>query len=122
MKTCITNIQILAVIIAAFVLNACDIGKIQDSVDDFTVVVELQEISTYGSIQVLDAATGELITGNLSVSFIDEENLIIDAYSKSLSEVVVSNGFVNFGIKNEFGPTEDQPVSVGVLVERDGYI
>ena len=113
-------------VISLAAIQACDFTNLQNAVDDFKVVVELEPVNTYGTIQILDAVTEELVTGQVKVTFLNEdgdpeEHLVIDSYSTSLSEVTVTNGFVNFGIRNEFVPTEEEPIIVTVLIEREGY-
>jgi hypothetical protein len=120
------KVMISCAIISMIFINACDFAKLKDAVDDFKVVVELEPVNTYGVIQILDANTEELVTGQVKVTFLDEngdpdEHTIIDSYSTAMSKVTVRNGFVNFGIRNEIVPTEENPAIITVLIEREGY-
>ncbi|MCH8496740.1 MAG: hypothetical protein LAT57_14065 [Balneolales bacterium] len=126
MKLFKQSLSIFCFGICLLAIQACDVTKLQDAVDDFKLVVELEPVNTYGTIQVLDAVTEDLVTGDVRVTFLNEEGTpeqhrIIDSYSSRLSEVTVNNGFVNFGIRNELVPSEDEPIEVVVLIERDGY-
>lgn len=113
-------------LVSIVLFNACDFNKLKDAIDDFKVVVELEPIETSAVVQLLDATTDDLVTGQVKVTFLDEngepdDNTFIDSYSMAISEVTVTNGFVNFGIRNEIVPTEDNPILVTLLIEKEGY-
>jgi hypothetical protein len=101
---------------------SCDISILQDALDDFVPVIALEPITTTGVIQLIDAATGELVTAQTTVSFTQPNGgQVIDMYSDPMSSVTSSNGFVNFGISNNLVPSATNGVSVLMTFSAAGY-
>lgn len=101
---------------------SCDLSVLKDAIDNFVPVIALEPITTTGVIQLIDAATGELISVPTTVSFSQPNGgQVIDMYSDPMSSISISNGFVNFGISNNLIPSESNSISVLMTFTAAGY-
>lgn len=110
---------------AMFLINimACDITGLQDSIDNFALVIALEEINTGSSILFTDATTGELINTTVNVSFEGQNGSdVIDMFSDPITEVEVEESIVVFGIDNSVIPTIENPATIKLRLEADGYL
>jgi hypothetical protein len=102
---------------------SCDLAVLEDAIDNFAPVIALEAINTTGVVQIQDAATGELLTGRVEVTFTPPSGgQIIDIYSDPITNVAVTNGFVNFGISNNIVPSDNSPASVSLTFSANGYL
>ncbi|MEX2401647.1 MAG: hypothetical protein WD423_12810, partial [Rhodothermales bacterium] len=114
--------SLAGVVLVAFLLAGCDLSGLDKAADDFDLIIELEEINTTVSAQVLDYETLESIPGAV-LSFTGQNaGVIIDVYSDPITDIRASGGVVTFGIQNSVLPTENSPVEFGLSVEADGYL
>jgi len=115
-------------IIAAFTLlltsfMGCDTTGLQDSIDNFALVIGLEPINTGSTVLLTDAKTGELINATVTVTFAGENGTdVIDMYSDPIADVEVKDGILNFAISNLVEPTDASPATVKLRLEADGYL
>lgn len=103
--------------------SACDTTGLEDALEGFNVVVELEDINTSGALLLQDAVTKELITTPLSVSFIGEySDAVIDMYSDPFSTAEINGGVLNFGLDNSVVPTPSNPITLTVTLSASGYV
>lgn len=101
---------------------ACDTSGLQDSIDNFGLVIGLDEINTGATVLVTDAVTGELINAKISVTFDGQNGSdVIDMYSDPVSEDEISSGILNFAIANSVVPTTANPAIVKLHMQAPGY-
>ena len=102
---------------------ACDTTGIEDAIDNFALVIELKPINTNVTVQLLDAATGELIDNNLDVTFSGPDGgQVVNFYSDPMGDRVVKNGILNFGIANARVPSPGSPVQVTVEAGASAFL
>lgn len=103
-------------------LLGCDTTGLQNSIDDFGLVIGLEPINTGATVLVTDAVTGELIDATISINF-DGQNGpdVIDMYSDPVSEDETSSGILNFAIANTIVPTNASPAKVQLRMQAPGY-
>ena len=119
MKSKITT----AILLASFVIySGCDTEPISDAIDDFTLVVSLDEINTGMSMIVYDYQTNELIDQNVSIEF-DEESAehTVDLLSDPIKSDEFTGGIYNVGISNEVMPTTEEPLNITMTINTQGY-
>lgn len=116
------------IIITLFVMlglfaTSCDINPLKDAVDDFNLVIELEPINTSGAVMLYDAATGQVIRDEVTVTFepLSNDVRVIDFYSDPYETATIKNGVAIFGIGNEYEPNPDQPARVRVRYSAPGY-
>ena len=101
----------------------CDTTGLQDSIDNFALVIGLEPINTGSTVLLTDAETGELINATVTVTFAGENGTdVIDMYSDPIADVEVKDGILNFAISNSVEPTDASPATVKLRLEADGYI
>ncbi|MDR9417390.1 hypothetical protein [Gracilimonas sp.] len=109
--------------VLAVSLNSCDFSGLTDAADDFGVLVELEPINTSVTVQLIDAATGEFISNNVTANFGGENSSdIIDIYSDPISQREVGDGILNFGIDNSVAPSESNPAQIQLRLQANGYL
>ena len=103
--------------------SACDTTGLEDALEDFNVVVELPPIDVYSSLLFVDAATGEIITDEITVTFdgVEAEN-IIDYTSKPTTQFKTRNGSIAFGLRTENAPSAENPIGVNFHVSGNNYL
>lgn len=113
------------VFVAAVVLlftTSCDFNAASDAVDDFDVIVEVPPLTTVVSLQALNASNGEPITRDVRVTFEGPDAAeVIDVYSDPLSEIVLRDGFGNFGVDSTRNPAPENPVQLTLRVRAQGF-
>lgn len=120
------KIRTRALVIAAALLvsiTGCDTTGLEDSIDNFALVIGLDPINTGSTVLLTDAETGELINATVTVTF-DGENGddVIDMYSDPIADVEINDGILNFAISNDVVPTSSSPAQVKLRLEADGYL
>lgn len=118
--------RISALILGAVVLVGtlgCDISGLQDSIDNFGLVIGLEEINTGATVLVTDAKTGELINPDITVTFGGQNgDDVIDMYSDPITEDEIDGGILNFAISNTVVPSAGSPAKVTLNLSAKGYI
>jgi len=110
-------------LIFVLVWSGCDFDPITNAVDDFNIVVELEDINTGFSIGVFDYETKEILDRDVTITFDSVSALqTIDIFSDPLPEETFDGGFINVGIRNEVIPTQDEPFFVNATIEVNGYL
>lgn len=101
----------------------CNTDPLQTAVDDFALVVGLEDINSGLSIAVYDIDTGELIEDDVTIVF-DEQTAAntIDIFSDPVDSTDFGGGFYNVGIRNEVVPTADDPFELTMTIRSDGYL
>ena len=106
----------------AFLTCGCDVDGALDAVEDFKIVIALEPVETVVAGRLLDAATGELIAGEATLTFAGADGgAVIDLYSDPLPRQEVRGGVASFGIRNELAPTAADPVQLVVQAAAPGY-
>lgn len=112
-----------SLVVLAIVIASCDFGPINNAVDDFAIVVGLEEINTGVSFVIYDKDTGDLITSNVTIDFAEGTAAnTIDIFSDPVDEIEFGGGFINIGIRNEIVPTETEPFEINMTVRAEGYL
>lgn len=113
----------LAVLAAGLLVAACDFSGVSDSIDDFDLVIGLDEINTVVAGQMLDARTGELVEQEVELTFSGEDaDAIIDLYSDPMTEQSVEGGLTSFGLVESADPSGSDPVTFTVTATASGYL
>lgn len=109
-------------VVLLVLLSSCDFNKVSDAADDFRLIIGLEPIHTTPSVLITDATTGDLISGNVTITFAGQNGAdVIDIYSDPISQDKVSDGILNFGIDNSLAPSESSPVKIQLILEANGY-
>jgi|GEM_PF-2766523 len=107
----------------ALVWSGCDFDPITSAVDDFNIVVELEDINTGFSLGVFDSETKAILDQNVSIKFDSLSALrTIDIFSDPISEEIFDGGFISVGLRNEFDPSSESPITIGGTIRVDGYL
>jgi hypothetical protein len=125
MRTTSTNrVRLGAVALCALLFTAgCDFNAAQEAFDNLAIILELDEIETTASGQLLDARTGELINARATVSFAGPNAAdVVDTFNDPIDFMEASGGLASFGLRNDLTPTEASPADLTVLVEAPGYL
>lgn len=105
-----------------FVVIGCDITSVQDAIDDFDLIIQLEPIDTYVIGQVIDAQTEELIEKEVTVEISGPDaGSIVDFYSDPVTHLNVRGGMLTLGIRAGATPASGAPVDVMLHVSADGY-
>jgi hypothetical protein len=114
---------LLATIAILLGTTACDTTGIEDALEDINVVVELPPIEVYSSLLFIDAATGNIITDQITVTFEGDQNpSVIDYTSKPITSLTTNNGSAAFGINSNAAPTLEEPIELQFAVNSDNYM
>lgn len=114
---------LLATIAILLTTTACDTTGIEDALEDFNVVVELPPIEVYSSLLFVDAATGNIITDQITVRFEGDQNpSVIDYTSKPITSLTTNNGSAAFGVNSPTSPTLEEPIQLQFTVNSDNYM
>ena len=103
---------------------ACDFAGLNEAIDGFKVIVGLEEISTPVSVKFVDAATGELVTSQVELSFSGADgDAVVDLFNDPITsgKATYTGGVGSFGIANDLTPTETNPVSIRLTARAQGY-
>lgn len=112
----------LGLCLLAVAVTGCDLEPLNNAIDDFGIVVQLEPINTTVSGMLVDAASGELITREATLRFSGRDaGTVVDLYSDQLSEQRIRGGLTSFGIANSAEPSADAPVQFTVSAQVDGY-
>ncbi|SMO80570.1 hypothetical protein SAMN06265219_11133 [Gracilimonas mengyeensis] len=104
-------------------VSACDFSALSDAADDFVVLIGLEPINTYATVQITDAASGELVDADVTASFTGQNGEdVIDMYSDPIQSQNVEEGILGFGINNGITPSEGAPAEVQVWFRAKGYL
>lgn len=110
-------------LIFVLVWSGCDFDPITNAVDDFNIVVELEDINTGFSIGVFDSETKAIIERDVTITFDSVTALnMIDIFSDPISGDTFDGGFFGAGVRNEVIPTTDDPFQVTAILRADGYL
>ena len=111
-----------AMVLAIFTLS-CNTDPLKNAIDDFAIVVELEEINTGVGLAIYDKETGNLITQEVTVEF-DEASTehTITIFSDPLIKESFTGGVLNVGIRNESMETMEEPLLLNARVSSNGYL
>jgi hypothetical protein len=111
------------ILLLSFGAVACDVSGLTDAIDDFKIIIGLEDIDTNATLQVVDAASGELIMEEVTVRFGGRNGGdVVDLYSDPQTELTMENGLATFGLKNSVSPTPSNPASVTLMISGEGYL
>lgn len=109
--------------ISIILLAGCDIDPLTDAINDFNIVVELEDINTGFSVGVFDYETKAIIDSDVTITFDSLTALhTVDIFSTPLPQKTFDGGFINVGIQNDQIPTGDNPFYVSGILSADGYL
>lgn len=110
-------------VLTLLLFMGCNTDPLQTAVDDFALVVGLEDITTGVSFAIYDKDTGELIDDDVTIVF-DQETAMntIDIFSDPVDSSDFDGGFYNVGIRNEVVPTNDTPFTLSMTIKADGYL
>ncbi|HET6566327.1 MAG TPA: hypothetical protein VFG50_00070 [Rhodothermales bacterium] len=121
-KTLSLLVSVCAFCTVSTLTTGCDFTEAQGSFDDLDVIIEMEPVNTFAVGQVIDASTGELIGGDVQITFGGpDQGTLVDAYSDPLTEATAEQGFFSFGVQNAVTPSEGDPVQVVVNATAPGY-
>lgn len=107
----------------AIVISSCDTDKLENAVDDFSVIVGLEPINTSAVLMIRDASTGELINDQVNLSFKATNPAdLIDMFSDPLASAQTDKGLFTFGIANYLEPDPDNIFAFELNIESEGYL
>ena len=120
------NLSTRAAQIAAFAtllsLTACDFAGLNDSVDNFKLVVGLEEIQTPIAVKVMDASTGQLVDERVDLTFTGPDgDAIVDLFNDPIDRADFAGGVGTFGLSNDVRPSDDAPALIRVQASAPGY-
>jgi len=114
---------LLLILIAFFAVTSCDLTKIEDAVDNFSIVIGLEPINTSATVVITDAVTGELVNAKVETVFSGANGSdVIDMYSDPIQQAEVDNGVLNFGLSNDVEADENNPATVSLRMSAPGYL
>lgn len=92
---------------------SCDTQPLQDAIDDFGVLIGLEPINTGAGVLLVDAATGEFVNGSFTATLSGPNaSDVVDMFSDPIVELSSETGVLNFGIRNEVVPSQENPATV----------
>ncbi|MGB3543881.1 hypothetical protein [Rubrivirga sp.] len=107
----------------AFSLSACDLAAVESAVDDFNIILGIESPSTVVGGVVVDAATGNLVEGVVSITFTPSvAGAVVDGFGDPVEGADIEGGAFTFAISDASMPRQTAPVHVAVSVEADGYL
>lgn len=109
----------------SLIIVGCDVSNLADDIEDaLEVRVSLPGTEVDLVVQVLDAATGELIEAPVNVRLEGEDAaLIIDPlFFEPVQSTTTEVGVVNLAVATESVPSEADPLRVNVVVSSSGYV
>ncbi|MDA1028463.1 MAG: hypothetical protein O3B41_05345 [Bacteroidetes bacterium] len=110
------------VLVSITALAGCDFQAVQDALDDFNVIVALEEVHTTVSVKFIDAASDSFVDIPITMKFDgNQTGQIIDTFSDPLTEARVKGGLGSFGIRNSVVPSGGNPVSIFITGSASGY-
>ncbi|NNE71653.1 MAG: hypothetical protein HKN29_15000 [Rhodothermales bacterium] len=107
-------------LLIATALVGCDFDAAKDAFEEFDLIIELEPINTVVNGIVVNNATGNLVSAELTFSG-PGASMLIDAYSDPITDLDAESGVVTFGIQNAVVPSEGNPVGLTVTARADGY-
>lgn len=108
---------------ALFFTAGCDFNAAQEAFDNLAIVLELDDIETTASGQIVDAATGELLEGTATLSFSGPNGgNIVDFYNDRVSSLKTRGGLISFGLENDLTPSPSAPAEFTVTATAEGYL
>lgn len=114
--------RVFVLLLLPLLVVACDFSGVDDAANDFKLIIGLEPIETSASGKILDAATNELITDDVTITFKGQDAAsVIDLYSEPIDRQNVRGGLSSFGIQNERSPSPNDPVYLNVIADADGY-
>lgn len=100
----------------------CDFNAAQDVLDEFDIIITLDEIDTVVSASLVDAETGNYVSSRAAVWFMgDDADTVVDMFSDPITGQQVEGGLTSFGIANGVVPSESNPVQLRVVAMANGY-
>jgi surface antigen len=106
----------------ALTVSACDFNSVVDAVDRFDLIIQLEEIESFGVGQVVDARTGELIDADFDVQILGRDRAhVVDFYGDRLESIRARRGMFTFGVQPGISPREDSPVQFALVIDAPGY-
>lgn len=119
-----TPLRFFSLIVIAGLVNSCNLTPLEDAIDNFAIVIELPEIETELSFQIIDATTKELIEQPVEVMFFggpSGDNTVIDMYSDEITDFSTNTGFMNVGLENGTSISASSPLLMGIKLTASGY-
>ncbi len=104
-----------------FIISSCDM---KSPVENVKVIFNSRPISTVISGNIVDAATGEPIQGQIVYLTIEgaNKNDIADLTGTSKTEFNTNVGFVDFALTESVTPSETSPVKIVIVARCDGFM
>ena len=120
-KTFLAGCVALTIFTTSF-FAGCDFQAVQDAIDEFNVIVALEDINTTVSVKFIDSVQDSFIESEVLMRFEGNNKAdIIDTFSDPMTQANVTGGIGGFGIKNSVVPSESSPVSIQIIASAPGY-
>lgn len=107
----------------ALSLTACDLTDVESAIDDFNIILGIESPATVIGGLVLDASTGELVEGPVSVSYASSvPGAVVDGFGDPVDGANIERGTFTFAISDASMPSAEAPVRVAMTVRAEGYL
>jgi hypothetical protein len=110
------------IMVISLIFSGCDFNAAQDAIDDFDVIVALEEVNSFVTITFVDTQSQSFLSEEVNMSFRgDNASSVVDMFSDPVAELSVSGGLGSFGIRNSLVPSASSPVTIRVVASASGY-
>ncbi|HDQ45804.1 MAG TPA: hypothetical protein ENN17_09960, partial [bacterium] len=97
--------------------------EIKNPAENLKLIISFSPVSTAVAVEVTDPRTQEYVPGEVTIRIEGPDRaFVVDETGKSLRTLTTSTGIVSFAISDEITPTPENPVSLFLVVEADGYL
>lgn len=118
-----TRFRLGAAALCAVLFTAgCDFNAAQEAFDGLAIVLELDDIETTASGQLVDVTTNELLARTATIRFSGPNGAdLVDFYNDPVTSLKAAGGLVSFGLNNASNPGTS-PVTFTVTATAEGYL
>ncbi|MEM1094893.1 MAG: hypothetical protein AAGJ10_09845 [Bacteroidota bacterium] len=106
-------------------LAGCDVSTLSDDIEDaLQVSIVIPPIETSGTLQILDAQTGESITQRVAVEFTGPNgDLVVDQFLfEPIPLITTETGVVTFALPDGLTYSASDPYRITARILSDGYL
>ncbi len=108
---------------SALGLSACDFDAAKEAFTNAKIVLGLEDQKTTVGVSFVDAASGQLISGDFQVNVTGPDaTSVVDSYGDPLDKRTAKSGLISFAINNAKTPSASAPVSIKLNASPAGYL
>lgn len=107
------------------ILTGCDVSTLSDDIEDaLKVSIVIPPIETSGTLQILDAQTGESIMQRVAVEFTGPNgDLVVDQFLfEPIPVITTETGVVTFALPDGLTYSTSDPYRITARILSDGYL